>query len=60
MTRLLFFLFLAFCLNIRPAIAYKSEKEFDAEMLRLEKVIESTRPDVVWVNAEDYAKELSK
>ena len=50
---------LVLCLiSFVPISFAKTEQEFNAEQLRLEKVIETTRPDVIWVNAEDYAKEL--
>lgn len=54
-------LILLFLLSITPVsncAAYQTEREFDAEMLRLENDIKKNRPDVIWVNAEQYAKEI--
>ena len=38
----------------------QTEKQFDAEMRTLEADVKKNRPDVKWVNAEEYAKSHRK
>jgi len=56
------FLIFAAAFIPRPVVAKvpETEKQFDARMKFLEDEVKRTRPDVIWVNAEEYAKGLRK
>ena len=58
MKTLIFLILLSITPVSNCAYSYQTEKEFDAEMLRLENDIKKNRPDVIWVNAEQYTKEI--
>jgi hypothetical protein len=42
------------------AVPGETEKQYDARVKRYENEIKTTRPDVKWVNAEQYAKSMKK